>query len=172
MFILFSSVFCVSLILEAIQLGVRQLALREHPHLILAIEDFYFEHLEEPLRQWLYQTYLKTHPALSKMSSTEVLQALEKKKGEGEEHPVLTLSREWLKHLLPFVLQKVNRVHYGLLRQKDVMDLQARGYPPTGTRLQTAVPFTGRREKRERREKERGKNPCISMYIYIYIYMK
>lgn len=128
---------------EAISLGVRKLALRQNPHLILAIEDFYFEHLEESLRLWLYE-YLKNHTATKSMSQSEIMRALQgKTEVAADAEDLLTLSREWLKHLLPFVLGKVNRVHYGLLRRKDRLDLTTRGYPPTGTRLQVAVPFTG-----------------------------
>lgn len=132
---------------KAISLGVRKLALRQNPHLILAIEDFYFEHLEEPLRLWLYE-YLKNHAATKSMSQSEIMRALQgKTEVAADADDLLTLSREWLKHLLPFVLGKVNRVHYGLLRRKDRLDLTTRGYPPTGTRLQVAVPFTGLDDK-------------------------
>lgn len=137
---------CVFSVSQAIRLGVRKLALREHPHLILAIEDFYFDHLEKPLRNWLYESYLKNHAATKALSQSDVMKALEQSRSESspaELPELLFLSREWLKQLLPFVLSKVNRVHYGLLRHKDVVDLTMRGYAPTGTRLQVAVPFTG-----------------------------
>lgn len=142
------TVFFLCLSPQAIRLGVRKLALREHPHLILAIEDFYFDHLEKPLRNWLYESYLKNHAATKALSQSDVMKALEhesqsESSPEAELPELLFLSREWLKQILPFVLSKVNRVHYGLLRHKDVLDLTMRGYAPTGTRLQVAVPFTG-----------------------------
>ena len=136
------TVYVFSVPAQAISLGVRKLAFREHPHLILAIEDFYFDHLEKPLRNWLYESYLKNHAATKALSQSDVMKALEHE-SQSPEAELLFLSREWLKQLLPFVLSKVNRVHYGLLRHKDVLDLTMRGYAPTGTRLQVAVPFTG-----------------------------
>eukprot|EP00435_Cladocopium_sp_Y103_P004932 s3641_g1.t1 len=130
---------------EAINVGIHRLALRDNPHLILAVDDFYFEHLEEPLRAWLCE-YLKNHTATKSLGHAEVMKALQEKPAAprgGKVEELLALGREWLKHLLPFVLGKVNRVHYGLLRRKDVLDLTTRGFVPTGTRLQMAVPFTG-----------------------------
>ncbi|CAJ1446714.1 unnamed protein product [Effrenium voratum] len=131
---------------KAITDGLQQLALRSNPHLILAIEDFFFERLEDPLRDWLCE-YFGCRPAFKSVSRSEIAEALATGAGpkgmEVAEARLLTLGHEWLKHTLPFVLSKVNRVHYGLLRQKDVADLTSRGFPPTGTRLQVAVPFTG-----------------------------
>ncbi|CAE7493479.1 unnamed protein product [Symbiodinium necroappetens] len=130
---------------EEIEKGLQQLALRDSPHLVLVVESFYFKHLEPPLRSWLCD-YFRGHGAFKESQVQDLLAAL----GEGASlsatdraSQLLVLGRDWLRHTLPFVLAKVNRVHYGLLRQKDTRDLEARGYPARGTRLQMAVPFTG-----------------------------
>lgn len=57
----------------------------------------------------------------------------------------LNLARDWMMSLLPFVLSKINRVHYGTLTALDTTNLRQRGAPaPTGTRQVLAVPFVGR----------------------------
>ena len=133
-----------SISFQAINDGVKQLALRWKPHFILAIEDFYFDRLQVPLRHWLYG-YLEKHPAFKSHTKAEIISALDGGPLEQNDQvkQILILSRDWLNHLLPFVLSKVNRVHYGLLRRKDILDLSARGYVPSGSRTQVAVPFTG-----------------------------
>ncbi|CAE7948105.1 hypothetical protein AK812_SmicGene21298 [Symbiodinium microadriaticum] len=105
---------------EEIEKGLQQLALRDSPHLVLVVESFYFKHLEPPLRCWLCD-YFRGHGAFKESQVQDLLAAL------GEEaslsatdraSQLLVLGRDWLRHTLPFVLAKVNRVHYGLLRQK------------------------------------------------------
>ncbi|CAE7245536.1 unnamed protein product [Symbiodinium natans] len=133
-------------------MGIKQLALRDSPHVVLVIEDFYHTHLEPPLRSWLCQ-YFSAHAAFQAVGGTPqarhdwLLAALGDPAAGGKDRnrasQLLVLGRDWLRHTLPFVLAKVNRVHYGLLRRKDTADLEARGYPARGTRLQMAVPFTG-----------------------------
>ncbi len=57
---------------------------------------------------------------------------------------VLNLSHDWLECYLPFVLQKVSRVHFGLLQPADVAQLVADGVKIPSSRKLTAVPFVAK----------------------------
>ena len=60
----------------------------------------------------------------------------------GDDHvKMLNLCFDWLQSYLPFVLQKVNRVHYGLLHPADIAQLNAEGVKIPTSRKLTAVPF-------------------------------
>ena len=57
---------------------------------------------------------------------------------------MLNLCYNWLSSFLPFILQKVNRVHFGLLHSFDIKMLVNEGVKiPTSRRL-TAVPFVAK----------------------------
>jgi hypothetical protein len=57
---------------------------------------------------------------------------------------MLNLSRDWLDSFLPFVLQKVNRVHFGLLHSADIAHLESDGVKIPSSRKLTAVPFVAK----------------------------
>jgi hypothetical protein len=57
---------------------------------------------------------------------------------------MLNLSHSWLSSFLPFVLQKINRVHFGLLQPGDVKQLESDGVKIPTTRKFLAVPFVGK----------------------------
>ena len=106
--------------------GISSLAFRDSPHFVLVIEEFYFDRLETPLREWLCEYFLE-HVAFQQMGATreERHQLLLAALGPSAPAPgcdrlrqLLVFAREWLIHTLPFILAKVNRVHYGLLRHK------------------------------------------------------
>lgn len=60
----------------------------------------------------------------------------------GDDHvKMLNLGHDWLQSYLPFVLQKVNRVHFGLLHPADIEQLEADGVKIPTSRKLTAVPF-------------------------------
>ena len=60
----------------------------------------------------------------------------------GDEHlKMLNLGHDWLVSFLPFVLQKVNRVHFGLLQPKDIQQLEDDGVKIPQSRKLVAVPF-------------------------------
>lgn len=65
--------------------------------------------------------------------------------GLADEHvKMLNLGHEWIDCFLPFVLQKINRVHFGLLQPRDVELLEADGVRIPTTRKLLAVPFVGK----------------------------
>ena len=56
---------------------------------------------------------------------------------------MLNLGNDWLSSLLPHVLSKINRVHYGLLSAHEVVQMAAIGTLPRSRRF-LAVPFVGK----------------------------
>jgi hypothetical protein len=63
----------------------------------------------------------------------------------GDNHvKMLNLSHDWLSSFLPFVLQKINRVHYGLLHKEDIALLESEGVRIPTSRKLTAVPFVAK----------------------------
>lgn len=62
-----------------------------------------------------------------------------------DEHvKLLNLGHDWLTSFLPFVLQKVNRVHFGLLQPNDLKILEDQGVKIPTSRKLTAVPFVAK----------------------------
>jgi len=57
---------------------------------------------------------------------------------------LLNLGNGWLVSFLPFILQKINRVHFGLLHEADIVLLEADGVKIPSTRKLLAVPFIGK----------------------------
>jgi hypothetical protein len=64
------------------------------------------------------------------------------KNGLADEHlKMMNLGYDWLNSYLPFVLQKVNRVHFGLLSAWDIKQLEDDGVRIPTSRKLVAVPF-------------------------------
>ena len=62
-----------------------------------------------------------------------------------DEHTkLLNLGHDWLQSYLPFVLQKINRVHFGLLQPADIEILESDGVKIPLTRKLVAVPFVAK----------------------------
>ncbi len=62
-----------------------------------------------------------------------------------DEHiKMLNLGHDWLGSYLPFVLQKINRVHFGLLQHLDLKLLEDSGVKIPTSRKLTAVPFVAK----------------------------
>ena len=57
---------------------------------------------------------------------------------------MLNLGYDWLTAFLPFVLQKVSRVHFGLLQQFDIQQLEDDGVKIPTSRKLVAVPFVAK----------------------------
>lgn len=62
-----------------------------------------------------------------------------------DEHTkMLNLGHDWLTAFLPFVLQKVSRVHFGLLQPADIQQLEDDGVKIPTSRKLVAVPFVAK----------------------------
>jgi hypothetical protein len=57
---------------------------------------------------------------------------------------MLNLGHDWVQSYLPFVLQKINRVSFGLLKPEDVKQLEDDGVKIPTSRKLTAVPFVAK----------------------------
>ena len=57
---------------------------------------------------------------------------------------MLNLGHDWIESYLPFILQKVSRVHFGLLQQHDIDQLELDGVKIPTSRKLTAVPFVAK----------------------------
>jgi hypothetical protein len=63
----------------------------------------------------------------------------------GDDHvKMLNLGHDWLQSYLPFVLQKVDRVSFGLLKPEDIKQLEDDGVKIPTSRKLTAVPFVAK----------------------------
>jgi hypothetical protein len=62
-----------------------------------------------------------------------------------DEHvKMLNLGHDWLQSYLPFVIQKINRVHYGLLQPQDLKLLEEENVKIPASRKLVAVPFVAK----------------------------
>lgn len=63
----------------------------------------------------------------------------------GDDHvKMLNLGYDWINSFLPFILQKINRVSFGLLQPNDILQLEADGVKIPTSRKLTAVPFVAK----------------------------
>ena len=140
---------------KVIQLGFNTLQLQRSPHLALVSKNFYDVHMKPVLTQWLL-LWLRARK-LPNLNDAEVTEFLMKGVTSshtiiakvrtllGDDHvKMLNLSHDWLHSYLPFVLQKVNRVHFGLLQPSDIQQLEDDGVKIPTSRKLTAVPFVAK----------------------------
>ena len=140
---------------KVIQLGFNTLQLQRSPHLALVSKNFYDVHMKPVLTQWLL-LWLRARK-LPNLNDAEVTEFLMKGVTSshtiiakvrtllGDDHvKMLNLGHDWLQSYLPFVLQKVNRVHFGLLQPSDIQQLEDDGVKIPTSRKLTAVPFVAK----------------------------
>ena len=140
---------------EVIKTGFATLQLQKSPHLALVSKNFYDSKMKKILAKWLL-LWLRARkvPCLDDIeiiefllmgnnSSIGVMNKI--KENLGDDHTkMLNLGYDWLTSFLPFVLQKVNRVHFGLLQLKDIEQLEDDGVKIPMSRKLTAVPFVAK----------------------------
>ena len=140
---------------KVIQLGFKTLQLQRSPHLALVSKNFYDVHMKPILTQWLL-LWLRARK-LPNLTDAEVVEFLMKGVNSshgiidkvrsvlGDDHvKMLNLGHDWLQSYLPFVLQKVSRVHFGLLQPADIQQLEDDGVKIPTSRKLTAVPFVAK----------------------------
>ena len=140
---------------DAISFGFETLQLQRSPHLVLLSRPYYDNKLKPILSRWML-LWLRARklPRMSDDEVTEFLmqgmfskpEVLHKVKTQlGDDHvKMLNLAHDWLQSYLPFTIQKVNRVHYGLLYPADIAQLNAEGVKIPMSRKLTAVPFVAK----------------------------
>jgi hypothetical protein len=135
---------------KVIQLGFKSLQLQRSPHLSLVSTNFYTENMKPILAEWLL-LWLRARK-LPALDDEEVIEFLMKGVSSsklvthkvrsvlGDDHvKMLNLGHDWLQAFLPFCLQKVNRVHFGLLQPGDIQQLEDDGVKIPTSRKLTAV---------------------------------
>jgi hypothetical protein len=132
--------------------GFDTLCLQKSPHLVLLSRNFYDIKMKPLLAKWLL-LWLRARklPSVTDDEAIEFLlrgnQAnnviMQKIKTDlSDDHvKLLNLGHDWLVSYLPFVLQKINRVNFGLLQPHDISLLESAGVKIPASRKLTAVPF-------------------------------
>ena len=140
---------------KALKLGFSTLKIQKSPHLALVSKNFYDENLKVILCRWLL-LWLRARK-LPQMTDDEIIDFLSNgvrsnpnvikkiKQYLGDDHTkMLNLGYDWINSYLPFVLQKINRVHFGLLQPADIAQLEADGVKIPTSRKLCAVPFVAK----------------------------
>ncbi|KAJ1425171.1 hypothetical protein B484DRAFT_93375, partial [Ochromonadaceae sp. CCMP2298] len=140
---------------QVLALGFSTLQLQRSPHLALVSKNFYDARMKSVLAKWLL-LWLRARkmPALEDdeivqfllhgNTCAQTLQSKIKSALHDEHLKMLNLGHDWLNSFLPFVLQKVNRVHFGLLKKSDIRQLEEDGVRIPTSRKLVAVPFVAK----------------------------
>ena len=132
----------------AVDRGVESKQLQKVPHLVVLDLDFYNAELRPHLTSWLL-VWMRRR-GLREVADEPLERCLAS--GGADESmlsladdfvKMLNLGAAWLGSLLPHVLMKANRVHYGLLKVDEIADAAAKGNLPRSRRF-LAVPFVGK----------------------------
>eukprot|EP01052_Picozoa_sp_SAG31_P020107 SAG31_NODE_1497_length_8098_cov_4.445806_2_plen_778_part_00 len=140
-------------LVTALDRGCRQSSVQLIPHLVLLDRSFYLEELHPLLTRWLV-LWMRQNLS-TELSDKEIGDYLSSgpeslggsmvvKKCTDEILKTLNLSRDWLNVFLPFVLSKINRVHYGILSPEDAARCLETNPLMPKSRLLVAVPFVGK----------------------------
>lgn len=132
-------------------------ALQRNPHIVLLNIEWYHSTLKPVMADWLYMWIETQH--LGTISEKLVKQYILQDGHDGydsqlgeliqsslsmEHKKMLNLARDWLKSYLPHVLQKVDRVSFGLLNKDDYERAIAADPHMPRTRGKLAIPFVGK----------------------------
>ena len=136
-------------LLLAVRQGVAEKQMQQVPHLVVLSSGWYQKALRPILAEWLL-LWLRRQ-GLRDVSDEQILRCLESGGATAEVETVLAdvhvkmlnLGYDWLHSLLPHVLAKINRVHYGLLRPHELEQMAKLGTLPRSRRF-LAVPFVGK----------------------------
>jgi len=125
------------------------------PHIILLNPNFYHKDLKPAIADWVLLWLEAQH--LSGLSDKQIkdyilhgpqedkeLSALVEEKLSIKHKKMLNLSRDWLRSFLPHVLQKIDRVSFGILSSDDYKRAIAIDPYMPRTRFKLAVPFVGK----------------------------
>ena len=138
-----------------VERGLQAKLLQRTPHLVLLNTSFYHRELRPLLASW--SMLFLSSKRLSGLTDEEIMGFLmDGPKGNpmiveavnmkltGEYVKMMNLTFEWLSSFLPFCLQKINRVSFGLLSPEDLE--RARKIDPKISKIRQflAVPFVGK----------------------------
>lgn len=139
--------------------GVEEKMMQQTPHLVLLNPGFYHTKLKPLLAHWYLVylgskqltrvnesltdadllRYLEAGPIGDRQNAAKVQNLL-----RSEFIKMLNLGHDWLQYFMPFVLQKIDRVSFGLLSAQDLTRaLEENARLPKSRKL-LAVPFVGK----------------------------
>lgn len=140
---------------KVIEEGFLTLQLQKSPHLALVSKNFYDIKMKTILSKWCI-LWLRAR-RLPELNDDEILEfllhgnnsnvnlQLKMKQLLSDDHiKMLNLGYDWLNSYMPFILQKVNRVHFGLLKPEDIQQLEDDGVRIPTSRKLVAVPFVAK----------------------------
>lgn len=140
-----------------IEEGYKLRALQRNPHIVLLNTEWYHQSLKPVMAEWLYMWIETQHmAALSELhtiqyllegaSSTHNPQLAELIEScvSFEHKKMLNLGRDWLLSFLPHVLQKIDRVSFGLMNKGDYERAIKTDPHMPRTRAKLAIPFVGK----------------------------
>jgi hypothetical protein len=147
--------------------GYQIRALQRNPHIVLLNLEWYHSTLKPVIADWLYMWIETQHlgtlgeeivkkyilddeqhtrqglGSLSESTSLSIGQLIESSVSI-EHKKMLNLARDWLKSYLPHILQKVDRVSFGLLNKEDYERAIATDPHMPRTRGKLSIPFVGK----------------------------
>eukprot|EP01059_Diplonema_ambulator_P011882 TRINITY_DN2195_c0_g1_i1.p1 TRINITY_DN2195_c0_g1~~TRINITY_DN2195_c0_g1_i1.p1 ORF type:complete len:3611 (+),score=1490.67 TRINITY_DN2195_c0_g1_i1:684-11516(+) len=133
--------------------GYTNRALQPLPHVVLLNLKFYETEMKPLMARWLWLWLHSQH--LTALNEEEVVSFLMHRHDglvsliqERQMLPyhvkMLNLGHDWLNSYLPHVLQKINRVSFGILEKREIKKvLQDQPLTPQ-TRIKLAIPFVGK----------------------------
>ena len=141
---------------EVVKEGLRKNALQEMPHLTLLNLEFYETSMKPVLAEWLLLFFKAQH--LIGLSDTEVLEYTMKRPTRASNPrfiakvesldplniKMLNLGYEWLSCFMPHVMQKIDRVSFGVMNADDMRRAKDEHPNMPRSRFVTAIPFIGK----------------------------
>ncbi|CAJ1371061.1 unnamed protein product, partial [Effrenium voratum] len=147
--------------------GTRELKMQHSPHLVLLNLEFYEEKLKEVMVSWMTLWLASEHVGrsfaheregiidgglsdgevreyITKISAPESPLAKRVEMLPKRDVQMLNLSADWLSIFLPHVLQKINRVTYGIMTDAQVDQALIRQPGMPMTRAKLSIPFIGK----------------------------
>lgn len=139
---------------EVVQNGYHTRALLSKPHIVLLNPQFYHSKIKPVMANWVL-LYLE-QASMPLLTRREALTYLCKGAPNGTPlankvallperyRKLLNLGRDWLASFLPHIMQKIDRVTFGLLTPQDIERALAEDPHMPSTRAKLAVPFIGK----------------------------
>lgn len=148
-----NAVVALSKMKATIEQGAEAKLVMTEPHIVLLSADFYTKQLLPVLAEWLL-CWLK-QKRLKELTESQAVEylvhgadsdaaATVKRDCSDEDVKVLNISHDWLVSFMPFLLGKIDRVSFGLLRPADLERAMVTSPKMPRSRKMLAVPFVGK----------------------------
>jgi hypothetical protein len=140
-----------------IQEGYKTRALQRNPHIVLLNPDWYHEVMKPIIADWTYLWLEAQHMANIRESEVKqyILEGAHQLKNPelairvneqlSDTHKkMINLAHDWLRSYLPHVLQKIDRVSFGIMNKEDYERAVKADPNMPRTRAKLAIPFVGK----------------------------